>query len=522
MSLRARSIVIGLIAMFMIFLCIPSFIPAKIRESSALIPDQAISLGLDLQGGIYWLMRIDREDAISQRVEQASVTLQEIATEEGLSIGTPEILESERALRLCGGNPGVLEGVLEDRFPRWQLEPDTEGCQKLSLTEGAIDEIITVGVDQSVEVLQERLSEGGFVEPIIAKQGQDRILVQMPGSDFEDRERAKQLIAEPTVLEFKKVLDAAGNEGLLQAKYPDGLPADTEIVIEKQEDVVIEALLVTKIPLLIGANLQDARVQYDRTNRPAVGFEWDGEGTKKFRDFTTENIGQRMAIIKDDNVISAPVIESRIGQSGQITGSFSPEEARTLAIQLRAGALPVRLLIEEERTIGPSLGADSISSGLGATLAGSAVVIVFMMIYYQTSGFLANIALLLNLAIIFAIMSSFRATLTLPGIAGLVLTVGMAVDANVIIFERIREEIRAGRPTRAAVHIGFDRSRLAILDANITTLIAGIVLYYLGHGPVQGFAVTLVIGIFSSVFCALVVSRLLFDLMLSRTDALKI
>jgi len=523
MSLRGRSLLIGLMSIFMVFLCVPSLMPAAVREASPWIPDQAINPGLDLQGGIYWLMRIDRADVIDQRLEQALATLDAIESEEGLSLGTVEKRADEEALRICGADPTAFEDVLDERFPRWQADSGDDGCLRMTLSRAGLDDVVSLGVDQAIEVLQNRLTEGGFVEPIIAKQGDDRILVQMPGSDYEDRQRAEDLISKTTRLEFKKVLASAENEGLLVAAYPNGLPEETEVVTQLREDAeegegeVVEALLVPSKPLLTGANLQDAGTDFDqRTQRPVVTFAWDGEGTQKFREFTGENIGERMAIITDGNVISAPRINGRIGQRGQIEGDFTLVEARTLAVRLRAGALPVNLVIEEERTIGPSLGEDSIRAGLQSIAVGGLVVVVFMLVYYRTAGVFANLALVLNLIIVLAVMSSFRATLTLPGIAGLVLTVGMAVDANVIIFERIREELRAGRAVRSAVQIGFNRSRWTILDANITTLIAAIVLYYVGHGPVQGFGVTLVIGIFASVFSALVVTRLLFDLLLAR------
>ncbi len=515
MTLRGRAILVGLISLFMVFLCLPSLVSKDVRLGSDLIPDQAVNLGLDLQGGIYWLLRIKPEDAIQNQIQLVLDSFEEIRSEEGLNVGSPERVEGANSLRICDASLPALEDVVDTRFPRWSLEEDGL-CQRMVLSRSGVRDLVALNVDQAIEVYQERLTEGGFVEPIIAKQGEERVLVQMPGTDFDDRQRALELISDVTLLEFKKVLDSAPNREVLEAAYPDGLPADAQIVEEKDKSGnVTEALLVPSRALLTGGELADAGTDYDRTGLPVVTFVWGAEGTKKFRDFTGDNVGSRMAIIKDGDVISAPEIRSRIGQRGQIEGNFTPQEARTLAVQLRAGALPIKPEIEEERTIGPSLGKDSIDAGTRSIIVGALLVVVFMWVYYRTSGLLANIALVLNLVIVFAVMSSFRATLTLPGIAGLLLTVGMAVDANVIIFERIREELRSGRAVRNAVQIGFNRSRLTILDANITTLIAAVVLYYVGHGPVQGFGVTLVIGIVSSVFCALVVTRLLFDLLLA-------
>jgi protein-export membrane protein SecD len=318
------------------------------------------------------------------------------------------------------------------------------------------------------------------------------------------------------------VITGAPNEELLLAQYSGGLPEGTQVVVSRSNGDVTEAFLVADEAVLNGAMLEDSRLSFDRTGRPVVGFTWNNEGTEIFREFTSANIGERMAAIVDGEVITAPVIRSRIGKRGQIEGRFTQQEAADLAVQLRSGALPIPLRIEEERTVGPALGADSIRSGIRSILVGGVLVVIFMTVYYQTSGVLANIALGVNLLIIIGLMSLAQATLTLPGIAGLVLTVGMAVDANVIIFERIREELRAGKVLRNAIQVGFKRSRLTILDANVTTMIAAVVLLYYGRGPVQGFGVTLAIGIFSSVLCALFVTRLLIDAVAARSDKLRI
>jgi preprotein translocase subunit SecD len=337
----------------------------------------------------------------------------------------------------------------------------------------------------------------------------------MPGET--DLVQARTVLEETTYLEFKHVLTTEPNEQLLRARYSGELPEDTEVVLDRNDDgSVAEAFLVPTIPILTGAMLEDARVGYDRRNRPLVNFTWNAEGTRIFRTFTGENIGQRLAAIIDGEVATAPVIQSRIGRNGQISGGFTAAEAAALAVALRSGALPIPLVIEEERSVGPALGADSIRQGVRSILLGGALVILFMGVYYSVGGWFANVALIVNMVIIIGAMSLARATLTLPGIAGLVLTLGMAVDANVIIFERIREEIRSAKNLRNAVQAGFRRSSLTILDANVTTLIAAVVLLQFGRGPVQGFGVTLAIGIVSSVFSALVVTRLLCDLAMAR------
>ena len=416
-----------------------------------------------------------------------------------------------RRLLLRGANELRVREVLDEQFDQYlQLEEDgADGDLVLALTDFWKGEVVDRAVQQAVSVLERRIDELGLREPVIAPQGTGRILVQLPGSDVDPR-TARDMVEKTTFLEFFKVRTSAANEELLRAQYPNQeLPAGTRIRLSKQTG---EAYLLEEPAILAGNMLEDARLSFDRRGIPVVSFTWDDEGTEIFRKFTAESIGERMAAVIDEDVITAPVIQSRIGKRGQIEGRFTQEAAANLSIQLRSGALPIPLKIEEERTVGPSLGQDSIESGLYSILTGGAFVIVFMIVYYSLSGALANLALTLNLLIIIGLMSAFGATLTLPGIAGLVLTVGMAVDANVIIFERIREELRGGKAMRNAIQIGFNRSRLTIFDANITTLIAAFVLLQFGRGPVQGFGVTLAIWIFSSVFCALVVTRLLVDL----------
>ncbi len=521
MTLRARAIFALVVTLTTLFLALPTFIPREVRQSTLWIPDEAINLGLDLQGGIYWLMRIDTDTAVKQRMNQTIGALDNLRTEESLAVGTPKLGPDGKSVLLCGGSPQVVSDVLEDRFPNYDTAPAAEGCTQLTLSAQGLRDVTRVGIEQSLEVLKTRLDVGGVIEPVIAAQGEDRILIQLPGA--EDREGLRKIVAGTAFLAFKKVLAAAPNEGLLTARYESGLPPDTEIVVSKENGNVTEALLVPKEPALTGSMLEDARIENDRIGQPIVGFTWNAEGTRIFRQFTEENIGERLAVIKDGEVISAPVIRARIGRSGVIEGRFSVAEARALSVQLRAGALPIPLVIEEERTVGPALGEDSIRYGVLATAVGAIAVIIFMTIYYKSAGAIATAAVLLNVFMILAVMGSLQATLTLPGIAGLVLTVGMAVDANVIIYERLREELRSGKSIRGAVQTAFNKSRLTILDANLTTLIAAVVLYLVGRGPVQGFGTTLAIGIFTSVYTALVITRVLIELVLEwREDALRV
>ncbi len=506
MSLRARWILIGIVTLCSLYLSVPSFVPEQQRLDSALIPDEAMELGLDLQGGIYWLLRIDTGEAVRQELERIKGSIIELAEEKQLLLARSEV--GGEVLTLGGDLPG-LRKLVEEEIEIADVS-QTDVVIELRLDDNWRREVVDRGVRQAVEVLRKRVDGLGVREPVIAPQGSDRILVQLPGAV--DAAGARSLIEKTTFLEFKPVLDAAPSRELLEAKLPGGVPEDQVIVIqESATGKESEALLVPKKATLTGDMLEDARLGFDRRNRPLIEFQWNSEGARIFRDFTGEHIGDRLAAIIDGKVVTAPVIQSKIGRNGQITGDFTRDEAANTAVQLRSGALPIPLVIEEERAIGPALGADSIRQGLQASLLGIALVFVFMGIYYSTAGWFANAALVLNLLIIIALMSLSQATLTLPGIAGMILTIGMSVDANVIIYERIREELRAGRPARTAVQAGYARSFWTIFDTNLTTLFAAVILILFGRGPVQGFGVTLTIGLIASMFTALVVTRALIE-----------
>ena len=369
-----------------------------------------------------------------------------------------------------------------------------------------------MAVEQALETIRNRIDQFGVSEPDIRIQGERRILVQLPG--IKDTKRAKGLIGKTALLEFK-LLDEDHD---VQAALNGNVPATSEILYEVKEDPATHH--VRKIPFLVkkrtaltGAYLTDAKVQIDsQYNEPYVSITFDKKGARLFARITGENVKKRLAIVLDDNVYSAPVIQEKIeGGEARITGNFTTDEARDLAIVLRAGALPAPVKILEERTVGPSLGTDSIRMGLLSMIVGGLLVILFMAIYYKGSGLVADLALVLNILLIAGGLAGFGATLTLPGIAGIILTIGMAVDANVLIFERIREEMRLGKTPRAAVDAGYDRATLTILDANVTTLIAALVLFQFGTGAVKGFAVTLSLGVVASMFTALIATRVIFD-----------
>jgi preprotein translocase subunit SecD len=463
---------------------------------------------------------VDEAKAIAQELRQVKGALEDAAEDQGLALASAKVREAEGLLEL-EGDPAVLQVLIDDTLTNVDTD-QVDGKLELRIDGTRRSAVLERAVGQSIEVLRRRIDEIGVTEPVLAPHGEGRLMIQLPGTEM-DPEQARRIITRATFLEFKLVLGTAQSEELLLAGLPEGLPEDQRVVIQLNPDgSEREALLVPAEPVLTGDMLEDARVQFDRRNRPIIGFTWNATGTSIFREFTAEHIGDRLAAILDGEVITSPVIRSRIGRNGQIEGDFTQEEAAQVAVSLRAGALPIPLIIEEERSIGPALGQDSIDKGLRSILIGGALVVLFMLVYYTEAGLYADVALVVNLVIIIGIMSLLGATLTLPGIAGLVLTVGMAVDANVIIFERIREELRRQQPLRNAVAIGFNRSRLTILDANVTTLIAALVLLQFGRGPVQGFGVTLAVGIVSSVFCALVVTRLLVDLSLQRNQKLRI
>ena len=507
MSLRARWIMIGTITVLMAYLALPSFFSQEQRDAGHWwLRQDGITLGLDLQGGVHWLLRIDSDTAVQQELKKLKSNVETWAEEGKVALTSAEV--KGESLDLRGDLPG-LRKLVDENLDIVDVA-ETDGALALSLSSRWKKEVIDRGVQQALEVLRKRVDGLGVREPVIAPQGSGRILVQMPG--IQDLKAARGVLESTTFLQFKNVIDAAPNKELLEAKFPNGIPEDQEIVFSQARDGgETEALLVPKEAVLTGDMLEDARVDFDRRNRPQIAFQWNDEGTRIFREFTAKHIGDRLAAIIDGKVITAPVIQSKIGRNGQITGDFTREEAANTAVQLRSGALPIPLVIEEERTVGPSVGADSIRDGIRASLLGTALVFVFMAVYYSVTGMFANAALLVNILILLGLMSMARATLTLPGIAGVVLTVGMAVDSNVIIYERIREELRAGKAARVAIAAGFNRSFSTILDSNLTTLLTAFILLTFGRGPVQGFGVTLAIGLTASMFTALVVTRALMD-----------
>ena len=377
------------------------------------------------------------------------------------------------------------------------------GLIRLTVPPAAITDRVRQSVDQSIQIVERRVNELGTVEPLIQREGADRILVQVPG--LQDPTRLKELLGKTAKLDFRMVDTTVPPDQAVQGR----VPPDSEVLMSSTSPKT--PYVIKKQVLVSGGDLTDAQPGFDqRSGEPIVSFRFNTAGSRKFAQATSENVGQPFAIVLDNEVISAPVIREPItGGSGQISGSFTVQQANDLAILLRAGALPAPLTIIEERTVGPGLGQDSIEKGELAAYVGSIMVIVFMLATYRLFGVFANIAVAINVAMIFGLLSLLNATLTLPGIAGIVLTVGIAVDSNVLIYERIREELRGGRTAISAIDAGFKRALSTILDSNITTFIAAAVLFYIGTGPVRGFAVTLGIGIITTVFTAFTLTRLI-------------
>jgi len=482
------------------------------------LPTDMVHLGLDLQGGIHLILEVEVGKAVESTVERISLDIKESLRKKDIfydRIGREGI--SRVALRgVSQSDRDRFEEILSDQFSHLKLFSSKEGDRGidyiLGLTDKDIREIEQGAGDQALETIRNRIDQYGVSEPTIQRESENRILVQLPG--VKDPERAIKLIGQTAVLEFKIVDDENRLEDALQGN----VPPESEVLYQLNFDPATnqtrkKPMLIKKRTLMTGDVIADARVEMGREfNQPHVAIRFNPRGARLFDQIAAEHVNQRLAIILDNNVKSAPVInETRYGGRAQITGRFTSEEAHDLAIVLRAGSLPAPVEIAEKRAVGPSLGTDSIRQGLISILVGGVLVLIFMCAYYKAGGVIADLSLLFNLLLVMATLVMFKATLSLPGIAGLVLTIGMAVDANVIIFERIREEQRVGKTPRAAVDSGYKKAVLTILDANITTMIAALVLFQFGTGPVKGFAVTLSIGVFWSVLLAIYFTRAIFD-----------
>jgi preprotein translocase subunit SecD len=481
-----------------------------------ILPEEKIHLGLDLKGGMHLVLEVQTQRAVESHLERMIEDIKYSLRKAKIRYQTLKRSGSDRIelTLIRDEDRKTVEKMVEKDFSDLAVKPGSfsniDLTLELILSQKAQQHIKKMAVDQAVETITNRIDQFGVAEPDIRPQGRDRILVQLPG--IKDPKRAIDIIGKTALLEFKLVDEDNSLEEALKGNIPPGDEILYQIKGEAGSQRKIPFLL-KKRAVITGEYLTDARVQIDsRYNEPYVSLSFDSRGARLFGQITGANIKKRLAIVLDDVVNSAPVIQDKItGGRAQITGRFTMEESRDLAIVLRAGALPAPVKIIEERTVGPSLGKDSITKGLQSMIIGGIVVILFMAFYYKFAGLLADLALLLNILFIAAGLAFFGATLTLPGIAGIILIIGMAIDANVLIFERIREELRLGKTPRAAVDSGYSKALVTILDANITTLIAALVLFQFGTGPVKGFAVTLSIGIIASLFTAIFITRVIFD-----------
>jgi preprotein translocase subunit SecD len=517
------------LAVFGVMIAAIIYVLPTIKPS--LWPHKKINLGLDLQGGMHLALEVDTDKVVEGTIERIIQEIRSLLKKDHIRYATLNRMEGNRILIKLKGQKNIdgFEKVLDKEYKNLRiLSRSMDGdvlTMQIDLPDRETDQIKKMATDQALETIRNRIDQFGVSEPDIRRQGEKRILVQLPG--IKDTKRAKALIGKTALLEFKLVDETHDVNDALKGNIPPG----SEVLYGVKEDPTTHRIyktpyLLKKRTLLTGANLTDARVQIDsQYNEPYVSIDFDKKGGRDFARITGENVKKRLAIVLDKKVYSAPVIQEKIsGGKARITGNFTTEEARDLAIALRAGALPAPVQILEERTVGPSLGTDSIRKGLISMCVGGILVILFMVVYYRVSGLIADVALILNILLIAAGLAGFQATLTLPGIAGIILTIGMAVDANVLIFERIREELHIGKTPRAAVDAGYDRATLTILDANVTTLIAALVLFQFGTGPVKGFAVTLSLGVIASLFTALILTRMVFDyyLMKRKTKRLSI
>jgi preprotein translocase subunit SecD len=510
---RWKAAGILLTALIVCLFALPNFFSDATLRTWPSWAQRHMVLGLDLQGGSSLLLEVDTtavrkdwlqaiDDDVLRTLRQNRIPFTGRAIR-GNSVEVRITRESDidNAVSKLRELSQPLSGVAGTTGQRSVDLSESGGLITLTPSDAALTERVRQAVDQSIQIIERRVNELGLVEPTIQRQGASRILVQVPG--LQDPSRLKSILGKTAKLDFRMVDESMTPEQAL-ASHP---PADAEILDGESG----QKFLVEKRVLVSGADLVDAQPGFDQRNgQPIVNFRFNSAGARKFAEVTQQNVGKPFAIVLDNKVISAPVINEPIpGGAGQISGNFTVQSANDLAILLRAGALPAPLTVIEERTVGPGLGQDSINAGEHAAYVGAALVVFFMLVTYGLFGLFANIAVAVNVAMIFGILSLLSATLTLPGIAGIVLTVGIAVDSNVLIYERIREEVRAGRSAINAIDAGFSRALATILDSNITTFIAAAVLFYIGTGPVRGFAVTLGVGILTSLFTAFTLTRLI-------------
>lgn len=533
-----RFALLGLVVVLSVVFFLPSYkplyqaLPEGLRK---ILPDKGITLGLDLQGGIHMVMEVDEDRAVDIAVERSVTSLQDLLVDKKIPVeSVKRTAPNQITIQFSNGELKAQIQKLSEDYPTF-FEVDGAGSANSivwELREAEVKRIKDSAINQALETIRNRIDQFGVSEPLVQRQGLKQIVVQLPG--VKEPKRAKDLIKETALLEFK-MLDEDNQlkmdfpprvpkekEAETLAQFASKVPEGSQILFERQIERETGRefripYLVKKRVMLTGDVLSDARVSIGQFNDPYVSIAFDAKGGREFERITGEQVKKRMAIVLDNTIYSAPVIQERItGGRAQITGTFSTQEANDLAIVLRAGALPAPLKIIQDLTVGPSLGQDSIDKGVQSTLFAGAMVVVFMIVYYRMSGAIADFALVLNLVCLLGALSALNATLTLPGIAGIVLTIGMGVDSNVLIFERIREELRQGKAVRLAIDGGYNKALLTIIDSHVTTLITGVALFLFGTGPIKGFAVTLCLGIAINLFTALVGTKVIFDVLNQR------
>ena len=503
-----RIVIFMLITVFGIVFSIPSFLQTD--------DGKKISLGLDLQGGLHMLLGVQTQKAVEGKIKSIAATVQYFSDNEDILIEDLMIQKDHLSFILLDGDEvDKLDKMLAD-ISGLDINKGSDLIYTIKLTQIEIEVVKDMAVSQAVETIRNRLDQFGLAEPSVVRQGKTDIVVELPGiKTQEEEQRARELISKPANLELMAVDELKSDQVYNLSK--DDAQEMGDLILEDTNDPKIK-YLIHQIPILTGSQIVDAKVAFDhQTNQPIINFTLSTFGAKVFGDFTSKNIGKRLAVVLDGKVFSDPVIRERIGGgSGQISGNFTVNEAGNVAIALRSGALPAPVIMLEKRSVGPSLGADSITASMTALISGFLLVIIFMIMYYGYGGLIANIALVTNIFIIIAIMAMFGATLTLPGMAGIVLTVGMAVDANVIISERIRELLKEGKSIPKAVEDGYSNAMSAILDANVTTLLVAVILYAYGTGPIKGFAITISIGILASMITAILGTHGIYEALMPK------
>lgn len=535
---RGRLMLLALFVLFSVVFFIPTIptiydsLPVWMKR---VLPEKGVALGLDLQGGIHLVLQVEEDRAVEIAVDRSVNAIHDLLAEKDIQVTSAERIAQAR-IQISFDDETIKPEIQKslEEFPAF-YEVDKAGTDTqlvYQLREAEVKRIKGTAIEQALETIRNRIDQFGVAEPLLAQQGLNQIVVQLPG--VKDPERAIILIQKTALLEFKLLdedspiaaelppeVTKEGEDALLK-DFQDRIPEGDEILFERlrDQDTGREAripYLVKSRVMLAGDVLSDARVSIGEFSEPYVSVTFDSKGAREFDQITAQNVKKRMAIVLDNTVYSAPVIQERIsGGRAQITGAFTMDEANDLAIVLRAGALPAPLKIIQNLTVGPSLGRDSIEKGLGSMMFAGVFVLLFMLVYYRLSGMIADFALTLNLICLIGVLSALNATLTLPGIAGIILTIGMGVDSNVLIFERIREELRQGKPVRLAVDSGYDKALLTIVDAHVTTLITGLALFLFGTGPIKGFAVTLCLGITINLFTALVGTKVVYDFINQR------